>query len=102
MRVFIDVPQRDAGDMKVGVTARITASNIPGRVFEGRIARTAEAIDPQARTLTTEVDLPNPDLALVPGMFVDVSFDIPTEGWIQYSCLRAYLPLQRAGGGGDR
>ncbi len=83
MRVFIDVPQRDAGDMKVGVTARITASNIPGRVFEGRIARTAEAIDPQARTLTTEVDLPNPDLALVPGMFVDVSFDIPTEGWIQ-------------------
>ena len=41
MRVFIDVPQRDAGDMKVGVTARITASNIPGRVFEGRIARTA-------------------------------------------------------------
>ena len=78
MRVFVDVPQNAAGDMKVGVGAKITASTIPDKVFEGKVARTADAIDPQARTLRVEVDLPNPDYVLVPGVYVDVNFEIPT------------------------
>lgn len=83
IRVFADVPQSAASDMKVGVPAQIHASNIPDRVFEGKITRTTEAINPQSRTLRVEVDIPNRDLALVPGMYVDVNFEIPTEGHMQ-------------------
>lgn len=80
MRVFVDVPQSAATDMKPGVEAAVTASNIPNRIFAGRIARTADAIDKRARTLRVEVDLPNPNQILVPGMYVDVGFEIPTGG----------------------
>lgn len=83
IRVFANVPQSAAKDMKVGVRAQIQASNMPERLFEGKIARTAEAIDPQSRTLRIEVDIPNSDLSLVPGMYVDVVFQIPTEGLMQ-------------------
>ena len=83
IRVFIDMPQSAAGDIKVDVPAQITASNIPGRVFKGKVARTAAAINPQSRTLRAEVDIPNPDHALVSGMYVNVSFQVPTEGLVQ-------------------
>lgn len=83
MRVFVDVPQSAAGDMKVGVDAKITTSTIADKVFEGKIARTADAIDPQARTLRVEVDLPNPKQELVPGTYVDIAFDIPMQGLVQ-------------------
>jgi RND family efflux transporter MFP subunit len=80
MRVFVDVPQSAATDMNPGVDASITASNIPDRVFAGKIARTADAIDQRSRTLRVEVDIPNPKQVLVPGMYVDVSFELPTRG----------------------
>jgi len=80
MRVFVDVPQSAAADMRPGVEAKITASNIPDRVFVGKIARTADAIDQRARTLRVEVDIPNREQVLVPGMYVDMSFELPTRG----------------------
>lgn len=84
MRVFVDVPQSAAGDlMKTGVAVQITASNIPGRTFSGEVARTAKAINPQARTLRVEVDIANADQALVPGMYVDVSFALQSTNLVQ-------------------
>ncbi len=83
IRVFVNVPQSAAGQMKPGVSVKIRATNIPGRIFEGKVTRTSDAIDPQARTLRVEADIANPDRALVPGMYVDVAFDIPTAGWVQ-------------------
>jgi RND family efflux transporter MFP subunit len=80
MRVFVNVPQSAATDMQPGVVAKITASNIPDRIFVGKIARTADAIDQRARTLRVEVDIPNDKQILVPGMYVDVAFEIPTRG----------------------
>jgi RND family efflux transporter MFP subunit len=80
MRVFVDVPQSAAADMQPGVEAKITASNIPDRAFVGKITRTADAIDQRARTLRVEVDIPNGKQILVPGMYVDVNFEIPTRG----------------------
>ncbi len=80
IRVFVDVPQGAATDMQPGVEARITASNLADHVFVGKISRTADAIDPKARTLRVEVDIPNPQQVLVPGMYVSVGFEIPTGG----------------------
>jgi len=84
MRVFVDVPQSAAGElMKVGVPVQVHAANLPNRVFNGKITRTAQAINPQARTLRVEIDLPNPDQALVPGMYVDVAFELQTDDLVQ-------------------
>jgi RND family efflux transporter MFP subunit len=84
MRVFADVPQSAAGElMKAGIPVQITASSIPGRIFSGEIARTAKAINPQARTLRVEVDIPNADQALVPGMYVDVGFALQSTNLVQ-------------------
>jgi RND family efflux transporter MFP subunit len=84
MRVFVDVPQSAAGElMKTGVPVQITASSIPGRTFSGEVARTAKAINPQARTLRVEVDIPNADQALVPGMYVDVGFALQSNNLVQ-------------------
>jgi len=84
IRIFVDVPQRASSElMKPGLPVRIRASNLPGRVFEGKIARSSRAINPQARTLKVEVDLPNDDQALVPGMYVDVAFEMAAGPLLQ-------------------
>jgi RND family efflux transporter MFP subunit len=80
IRVFVDVPQKAAGDMDVGLLADATSDQYPGRVFHGKVARTAMSIDPQTRTERTEVDIPNPDLTLVPGMYVQVTFKLNQRG----------------------
>ena len=49
----------------------------PGRRFKGTLASTAQAIDPNTRTLLTEVDVPNPDGALQPGVYCTVELKIP-------------------------
>ena len=83
IRVFVDVPQSAAGDIEAGLPAEITAGNIQDRVFEGKVSRTAKAINQQTRTLRVEVDIPNPDHLLVSGMYVDVRFHVPTKGLVQ-------------------
>lgn len=83
MRVFVDAPQSVAADMTVGLSATMTASDLPNHVFSGKIARTANAIDPRARTLRVEVDVPNPKDLLVPGLYVDVTFHLKARGTVQ-------------------
>ena len=83
IRVFADVPQNASGQIKVGMTTHTTSSSFPGRVFEGKVARTTKAIDPQTRTLKVEVDIPNPDLMLMPGMYVQIRFDISREALLE-------------------
>jgi RND family efflux transporter MFP subunit len=73
IRVFVDVPQSASPDIKVGMPAVATAREYPGRTFVGKVARTSRAID-AARTLKVEVDIENQDLSLLPGMYVEVSF----------------------------
>ena len=84
IRIFVDVPQRASGDlMHPGVPVQIRASNLPGQVFSGTLTRAAQAINPQARTMRVEVDLPNREQRLVPGMYVDVAFDLAGGGLVQ-------------------
>ncbi len=83
MRVFVDVPQNVAGDMTVGVPATISVDGIAGRTFSGAITRTANALDPNARTLRVEVDIPNADGSLVPGLYAQIDFQLKTRGLVQ-------------------
>jgi RND family efflux transporter MFP subunit len=83
LRVFVDVPQSASGElMNAGVPAEIRASGAVGGVFSGKIARSAESINAQARTMRVEVDMPNAGHALVPGMYVNVAFRLPPRGLV--------------------
>jgi len=72
LRTYINVPQTSASSVRVGQPAVLTVSNLPGRVFHGNVARTANALDPANRTMLVEVAVPNPDGALFPGSFAEV------------------------------
>ena len=76
MQAYVDVPQVFAPSVRVGSEAKIAVRNYRGRVFTGKVTRTAGALDPASRTLRTEIDLPNPKGELFAGMYVDVSLDV--------------------------
>jgi RND family efflux transporter MFP subunit len=76
LRVYTSVPQAYAPYIKVGAKTAITLQEFPGQKFFGKVARTAEAIDPATRTLLTEVDVPNKDGRLLPGSFGEVHFAV--------------------------
>jgi RND family efflux transporter MFP subunit len=84
LRIFVDVPQSAAGElMSAGVPAEIRATGAVGGAFAGKIARSAESINAQARTMRVEVDMPNADHGLVPGMYVNVAFGLPARGLVE-------------------
>lgn len=84
IRVFVDVPQRAAADlMRDRVPVEIQTPGGEGHVYAGSVTRTADAINVQARTLRVEVDIPNPQQTLVPGMYVRVAFGLKPKGLVQ-------------------
>src|SRR5262249_32513020 len=72
LRLYVNVPQTYANDVRVGQKAQLTVSNLPGRTFTGTVARNANALDPTSRTLLVEVQVSNGDGALLPGMYAQV------------------------------
>ena len=96
LRIFVDVPQNAAGElMKTGVPAEIRATGAIGGTFAGKIARSAQALNAQARTMRVEVDMPNADHALLPGMYVNVAFRLQPRGQVE---VPAAALIFRAGG----
>jgi RND family efflux transporter MFP subunit len=76
LRVYVNVPQIYAPACVPGVAAYLTLAEFPGKKFEGKIVRTAKAIDPASRTLLVEVDVKNPAHQLYPGAFAQVHFTL--------------------------
>jgi HlyD family secretion protein len=79
LRISVYVPQSSAIGIHDGVEAQVTVPEMPGRVFRGRVARSSVALQSASRTMRTEVDVPNPDGELRPGLFVNVAFSIPRQ-----------------------
>jgi len=79
MRTFINVPQSDADSVQAGQAATLAIADLNGRKFAGTVARTSNSLDPASRTLLTEVDVPNPDGSLLPGMFTQVDLQVPRK-----------------------
>lgn len=73
LRVYVGVPQEAALWAKQGIRTLLTARELPGQEFKGTITRTTTALDPSTRTLLVEIDLPNPNHRLRPGMFVSAT-----------------------------
>jgi len=84
LRIYVDVPQSASGElMNPGVPAQIRATGAVGGSFSGKIARSAESISTQARTMRVEVDMPNAEHRLVPGMYVNVAFQLQPRGSVE-------------------
>jgi RND family efflux transporter MFP subunit len=74
LRVFVNVPQSEAPAVRPGLACILEVEEYRGRRFPGKVSRTANALDAASRTLLTEVQTPNPDGALLPGMYATVHF----------------------------
>jgi RND family efflux transporter MFP subunit len=79
LRVFVQVPQPYAGDVRSGMKASIRVRELQERAFDGVVARTTGAIDVTSRSLRTEIDIPNAAGALLPGMYVRVALDVQSD-----------------------
>jgi RND family efflux transporter MFP subunit len=79
LRIFVSVPQIYARSAQPDTAADITVQEMPGQKFAGKVARTAQSIDPNSRTLLVEIDLDNPKGAILPGSFAQVHLKLPTS-----------------------
>ncbi|MCI0744210.1 MAG: efflux RND transporter periplasmic adaptor subunit [Verrucomicrobia subdivision 3 bacterium] len=70
-RVEVAVPQSDASLVKTGLPVRVSIEDLPGRTFEGEVTRFAYALDESTKTMMTEIEIPNPERALRPGMYAN-------------------------------
>lgn len=68
VRVVVNVPEADAGLVSVGLDVKLTLQGAGGAV-PGKVARTSWSLEPGSRTLRTEIDLPNPEGKVRPGMY---------------------------------
>lgn len=71
VRVEVAIPQSDAPLVKTGLPVQVSVEELPGRPFEGQITRFAYALDESTKTMMTEIEIPNPELALRPGMYAN-------------------------------
>jgi RND family efflux transporter MFP subunit len=72
LRTYVNVPQASVSGVHVKQAATLTVSHLPGRTFHGTVARMANALDPATRTMLVEVDVPNADGVLYPGIYANV------------------------------
>lgn len=81
VRIQVSVPQSFVPAMTTGGKAAVTIRELPRRTFTGIVSRISGALDSVSRTQLVEVDLPNPDGVLVPGMYaqVQISPAIPSK-----------------------
>ncbi len=80
LRVYVNVPEQYSKAATPGLTASLTLAEFPGRQFQGKLVRTAEAINFSTRTLTAEIDVDNPTGELLTGSYTEVHLKVPGQG----------------------
>ena len=75
LRLIVPVPESAVPDIHLGtpVLVRVPALN---KVIQGKVARFADTLDLDTRTMNTEIDVPNPSLEFVPGMYAEASITL--------------------------
>ena len=79
LRVYVNVPEEYSQGIKVGMTADLSLAEFPGRKFQGKLVRTAEAINMTTRTLLIEIEVDNPTGTLLTGSYAEVHLKVPTQ-----------------------
>ncbi len=105
LRVYAEMPQSVAPFVRDGDPAIVTVTEYPGRKFEGSVTRHPQALTSATRTMLVEVDLPNSDVALLPGMYATVRFNVTTPAGVPtvpddaliFRSGKPYVPVVRDG-----
>jgi len=79
VKLQLEVPERDIARVTLGAPVSITADPYQGRTFAGKVVRVVHSLDPRTRTMGVEVDIPNPDRKLKPGMFARAEVLVDTR-----------------------
>ena len=79
VRVAIDVPESEAPYVRVSSAATVTVDAMPGKQFQGSVSRFSRSLNPATRTMRAEIDLPNTDGLLLPGMFGRATLTLATR-----------------------
>jgi len=79
IRIFVAVPQDYSGYINPGLSASMTLPQFPDRTFDAKVLTVAKAFNPDARTVVTELTVPNQKQEIWPGSFAEVKFTIPTD-----------------------
>jgi membrane fusion protein, multidrug efflux system len=76
LRVQVFVPEAEVPFITNGVPVRVTVEELPGRTFSASVTRFAYALDEATKTMLTEIELPNPNGDLRPGMYASVQLEV--------------------------
>jgi RND family efflux transporter MFP subunit len=76
-RVYVDVPQTDAGKITVGLSAQLELPENPGVLVPAKVADLSQAVSVASRTMQVELLADNANHLLLPGDYVEVHFQIP-------------------------
>jgi RND family efflux transporter MFP subunit len=79
LRVYVNVPEEYSQGIKTGMTAELALAEFPGRRFQGKMVRTADAINMTTRTLLIDIDVDNPTGTLLTGSYAEVHLKVPTQ-----------------------
>ncbi|PWT84873.1 MAG: hypothetical protein C5B58_04010 [Acidobacteria bacterium] len=76
IRVFCDVPENDVSHLHLGDPAIVKPYGLHSKPFVGTVTRFSLHLNPETRNMRTEIDLPNPEERLYPGMYAEVSLEM--------------------------
>lgn len=80
MRIYVRVPQGYSSQVRKGMPATLTLPEYPGRKFTATLTSSAGAVDAQSGAVLVQLQADNPDRALKPGAFAQVSFNVGQGG----------------------
>jgi HlyD family secretion protein len=80
VRIFVDIPEQDANFIHIGTKATVLAKGYRDQPIPGSVTRTSWALNVKSRTLRAEIDLPNPNSQLLPGMYAYAKVIIERPG----------------------
>ena len=80
LRLYVNVPQSHTRLDSARHAADILFAEVPGKAFPGKVLRFSGALDPQSKTLLTELQVANTDRKLFPGMYAEIKFAFPQDG----------------------
>jgi Cu(I)/Ag(I) efflux system membrane fusion protein len=77
--IMADIAEGDLGALNLGQSVKVTTRAHPGRVFAGKVAVVYPHLMKETRTVRVRIELPNPNLALLPDMYADVDIAVGSE-----------------------
>jgi RND family efflux transporter MFP subunit len=97
IRVFTSVPESYSQEIVPGSSATVVVTELPNLQFAGTVVRTNDAIDPNSRTMVTEVDVQNSSGTLLPGAYAEVHFHLPSQSGASIVLPTSSVLFQAAG-----